>query len=144
MAARRKISAKTSTKREARLVQRAPVLEWIAAAVGLILTVALIGYLVREGLSEEPGPPALVISSGSTVAIEAGFVLPVVVKNTADETAADVEVRGVLTVAGQPPEERRAAFAYVPGKGEARGGLVFKHDPASGRLDLSVEGYAEP
>lgn len=124
--------------------KRTPVLEWIAAGLGLVLTLSVIGYLVREGVTEEPGPPVLTVSSTPAVRTGAGFVLPVTVKNAADQTAADVEVRGVLERPGEPPEERRATFAYVPGKGEAKGGLVFEGDPASGRLGLSAEGYAEP
>lgn len=144
MATPPKSRSKASAKPQTRLVDRTPVLEWGAAALGLILTLSILAYLVREGLMEEPGPPALLVAQASAIRTDAGFVLPVTVTNSADETAAAVEVRGVLLVPGAAPEERRAAFAYVPGKGEARGGLVFSQDPASGGLTLSVEGYAEP
>lgn len=144
MATPRKPPSRGSTNPQRRLVDRTPVLEWVAAAFGLILTLSIITYLVREGLMEEPGPPALAVIQAAAIKTDAGFVLPIIVKNTADETAAEVEVRGLLSKPGETPEERRAAFAYVPGKGEARGGLVFSQDPASGALTLSVQGYAEP
>jgi len=67
-----------------------------------------------------------------------------VVRNASHATAAQVEIRGVLRRAGQPPEERHAIFSYVPGRGEARGGLVFLRNPEGADMELTVEGYADP
>jgi uncharacterized protein (TIGR02588 family) len=68
----------------------------------------------------------------------------IVVRNDSDATAAQVEVRGVLRTRGGTDEERRASFAYVPGSGEVRGGLVFQQDPRRDELELTVEGFAAP
>lgn len=123
---------------------RTPVAEWIAAGLGLALTLAVLGYSLWEGVTGAKGPPVLTVASGRVVATESGYVTPIRVRNTGGETAASVEVRGELALAGQPPEERRATFAYVPAGGEIAGGLVFTHDPREGRLALSVEGYEAP
>lgn len=123
---------------------RTPVAEWIAAGLGLALTLAVLGYSLWEGVAGANGPPVLTVAPEGVVETEGGYVAPIRVRNTGGETAASVEVRGELVVAGQPPEERRATFAYVPAGGEIAGGLVFVGDPRLGRLALSVEGYETP
>ena len=122
----------------------APLAQWIAAALGLLLTLAVLGYSLWEGLTQQPRPPQLSITAAAPVPGPGGFIVPLTVSNASDETAASVEVRGRIEQSGAVVEERRAAFAYVPGRGEARGGLVFAQDPRSGRLVMSVEGYEAP
>ncbi|CAN7428861.1 hypothetical protein LJR219_002767 [Phenylobacterium sp. LjRoot219] len=126
------------------LLQRTPILEWIAAALGLLLTVSLLVYLVGEGLSARNGPPALSVATEAAKPSGGGFVVPVVVRNASNTTAAAVEVRGTLEQGGRVVEERRLSFTYVPGGGEVRGGLIFQRDPRGLRLSVSPEGYEEP
>jgi uncharacterized protein (TIGR02588 family) len=126
------------------LAERTPVAEWTAAALGLVLTLAVVGYSVWEGLTGDGGPPALSVEAKTAEAVEHGHVVPLVVRNAGDATAAAVEVRGVLEQAGQVVEERRAVFAYVPGGGQAKGGLVFERDPKTFTLRVAAEGYEEP
>lgn len=126
------------------LVERTPLAEWTAAAVGLALTLGVIGYSVWEGLAGDGGPPALTVETRAPKAVDGGHVVPLVVRNTSAATAAAVEVRGVLERAGQAVEERRAVFAYVPGGGQAKGGLVFERDPSAFTLRVAAEGYEEP
>jgi uncharacterized protein (TIGR02588 family) len=124
------------------LAERTSIAEWIAAGLGLILTLIVIGYTLYEGLNGQDGPPQLSAAAEPAVRAGPGYVLPIIVRNASPATAADVEVLGVLERPGQPPEERRASFPYVPGQGEARGGLVFDHDPTG--AVLTVQGYADP
>jgi uncharacterized protein (TIGR02588 family) len=126
------------------LIQRTPVAEWIAAALGLALTLGLVGYTIWEGVTADPGPPRLSVSAGPATRSGTGYVVPLVVQNASHATAAQVEVRGVLRRPGEAPEERHATFSYVPGRGEARGGLVFQADPAASPPDVSVEGWEDP
>ncbi|MCR5874509.1 hypothetical protein LRS10_10220 [Phenylobacterium sp. J426] len=109
-----------------------------------MLTLATLGYSAWEAFTGDRGPPALQVKAEPPERLADGHVVPLVVRNTSDATAASVEVRGVLEQAGQVVEERRARFAYVPGKGEARGGLVFERDPAAFTLRVAPEGYEEP
>lgn len=139
------MATKTKPKTPVRgLLQRTPIAEWTAAALGLVLTLGVMGYLVREGLTEGDGPPSLSVTAEPSEAVGGGFVTPVTVANGSDATAASVEVLGTLEDGDTVIEARRATFAYVPGRGEARGGLVFQHDPRRYRLKLSAEGYEEP
>ncbi|OHB31357.1 MAG: hypothetical protein A2790_02245 [Phenylobacterium sp. RIFCSPHIGHO2_01_FULL_69_31] len=126
------------------LADRTPVAEWTAAALGLVMTLGVVGYTLWEGLTEDPGPPRLTVTAQTATPNGATHVVPIVVRNASHATAAQVEVRAVLRSPAGVSEERRASFAYVPGRGEARGGLVFRQNPAGAELDLSIEGYAEP
>lgn len=124
--------------------QRTPLLEWTAAGLGLVLTLAVLGFSVWEGLTDRAGPPRLSVASEPVDEDGARFVVPLVVRNDSYATAAAVEVRASLEQNGRVVEERRATFSYVPGRGEARGGVVFRTDPATGRLVLEAEGYQDP
>lgn len=126
------------------LLERTPIAEWAAAGTGLILTLAVIGYLIVDGVRAGDGPPDLSAAGETPLAVSGGFVVPLTVRNAGDATAAEVEVRGTLERAGAVIEERRARFAYVAANGEAKGGLVFDADPRAYSLRLSVQGYADP
>jgi len=126
------------------LAERTGWAEWIAAAAGLLLTLGVVGYTLWEGFHADQGPPALSVAAEPAVRAGAGYLLPVTVRNASRQTAAQVEIRGVVKGVGGPNEERRASFAYVPGQGEAKGGLLFQQDPGAGQVELSVEGFADP
>ena len=136
MAPRRKAPPQTPS--------RTPVLEWTASALGLLLTLAVLGYSVWEGVTDRAGPPRLSVTAEPAEKTEGGYVVPLTLHNAAYATAAGVEVRASLEQGGRVVEERRATFTYVPGRGEAKGGVVFQADPATGRLRLEPEGYQEP
>lgn len=132
------------SKTTAAPARRTPVAEWIAAALGMVLTLSVVGYLLSEGLTEHNGAPALSVAAEAPEPAAGGFAVPLTVRNDSDATAADVEVRGALAIGGRVVEERRTRFAYVPGGGEAKGGLIFQQNPLGGSLSVVAEGYEEP
>jgi uncharacterized protein (TIGR02588 family) len=136
--------ATTRKKPRPSLKERTPVAEWVAAALGLLLTLAVLGYFLAEGLSNDDEPPELSVRAERAQAVGAAFVMPLVVENHSRATAAHVEVRGVLERDGVAIEERRATFGYVPGRGGAKGGLIFRHDPSAYQVRLSADGYEDP
>lgn len=133
----RKASAKPALK-------QTPLLEWAAAALGLVATLSVLGYSIWEGLAGHDAPPNLSVVARAAEATSAGFATPITVRNESPATAADVEVRASLEVDGRVVEERRATFSYVPGQGEVRGGVIFSTDPRAGRLRLEAEGWQDP
>lgn len=139
-------AAKGSAKSPApsRLAQRTPLAEWIAAGLGLVLTLAVLVTSVWEALTQAPGAPALTLEAEATAREAGGFVTPITLRNASSATAASIWVRGTLERGGRAIETRRALFDYAPGKGAVRGGLVFQRDPADYRLRLDIEGYQEP
>jgi uncharacterized protein (TIGR02588 family) len=118
--------------------------EWAVAAVGAALLAAAVGYLVFLAATEAEGPPELTIRSETVQAAGAGWLVGFVVVNAGPEAAAAVRVRGRLLAHGVVAEESRADLDYVPQRSERRGGLMFGADPGRHRLDLRVEGFAEP
>ncbi|WP_118856485.1 hypothetical protein [Sphingomonas mesophila] len=117
-----------------------PALEWVAAALGLILLVTLCAILLREvGAGNDRDVPMLSARVERVTATPAGFVADVVVENASRQTAAAVQVEGKLG-----DEEASATLDYVPGRSQARGGLMFKADPRSGALQVAVVGYELP
>jgi uncharacterized protein (TIGR02588 family) len=123
---------------------RTPIAEWTAAGLGLASTLAVLGYAVWEGLTDRSGPPVLTAASAPAERAGPGYVVPVTIRNESPSTAASVEVTATLELSSGGREERRATFTYVPGQGEAKGGVMFLNDPARGRLTFAVEGYEDP
>jgi uncharacterized protein (TIGR02588 family) len=128
----------------AKAAKRTPVAEWVAAGLGLVMLLGVIGYSVWEGMADDAGPPSLSVAVEPVTKTAQGFTMPVAVRNASAATAGQVLVRGVLEQGGAVIEERTATFAYVPGRGEAKGGLVFSRDPRGYELKLTAEGYEEP
>ena len=128
----------------ARLIERTPLLEWIAAGLGLVLTVGAVGYLVGEGLRPEAGPPVLMVSAERISPTPAGYAVDVQVQNRSRTTAAAVEIEGVLRAPGQEPETAAVTFDYVPGLSRRTGGLVFQADPRRFPLTLTAKGHVAP
>ncbi len=135
---------KPAPKAEPKALSPTSLLEWAAAGLGLVLTLGVLGYELREAITDGDGAPRLTVVREPTEATAGGFVVPLTVRNASDATAAEVEVRAVLERDGQVVEERRTSFTYVPGRGEASGGVVFQTDPATARLRLEPEGYQDP
>lgn len=125
-------------------LRRTPVLERAAATLGLLLTLAVLGYSLWEGATDRDGPPSLSVTGRPGEKTAGGYVIPLTVRNASQATAAGVEVRASLERAGRVVEERRASFTYVPGQGEATGGVIFQTDPATARLRLEAEGFQDP
>ena len=120
-------------------------LEWIAAALGALIALSLLGVLGWEAAAgTNGGPPELTVRALRAVPAAHGFVVEVEVRNRADPTAAAVGIEGVLKRGYADVETSRATIDYVPGRGRRRVGLLFTRDPAVHRLELRATGYQEP
>lgn len=122
-----------------------PLLEWIASIVGLLLTVAMIGFIGWQALNG-PGaePPAIVVEVQHIVESADGFVVEIKAANRSPATAAAVQVRGVLSRGRREVATSQATIDYVPGHSERSAGLFFKEDPRAYRLEVRALGYTEP
>ena len=119
-----------------------PVLEWIAAAIGALLTLGVLGYSAWEGVSDPRAPPDLSASAEAATPGRSGFVTPIVVRNASFATAANVEVIARLNVGGRPSDPP-CAFAYVPGAAR-RAGRDLPERSAAGRISVEIEGFEAP
>ncbi|HYC99024.1 hypothetical protein [Brevundimonas sp.] len=116
---------------------RPPVLEWIMGGLGLLLTVAVLAVILREGLASG-GPPVLEPRLEAVHGGPGAWRAEVEVRNTGSATAAAVGIEGVLG-----DETASATLDYLPAGGRERVVLGFDADPRAG-LQLQVRGWSEP
>lgn len=119
-------------------------LEWLAAAIGLALLIAAIGYLVYVAVTAPSGPPAITFEQGPMVPSGEGYVVAVVVANEGATTAAEVEIEGALRRDGDVVETSSAVIDFLPRHSRRDIGLFFSSDPRQGRLEFRAKGYVEP
>lgn len=125
--------------------ERTPVLEWIAAGVGLVLTLAVLVILGREALSgERDEVPMIVVTVERIVERDGQYLVEVKAANRAGAAASHVEIEGELTGGGGEPVTGSATIDYVPGHSSRKAGLFFAQDPRLGRLEVRALGYEEP
>lgn len=123
---------------------KTPLLEWIMAAVGLVLLLGAIGVILADALAGDGEPPTLSVERLGATRTPAGWVVEFRARNASQRPAAEVQVTGVLSAGGAELERRSTTLDYLPGGGDRRGGLLFRTDPAAGELELQAEGYREP
>ncbi len=134
--------ARAEEKREPG-AQRNSVLEYIVAAVGLLLVVTAAGFLAYEAFTAGDAPPDIRLEVVRVVRSSGGYLVTLAARNLGDETAAELAVEGSVERPGQPSETSDVTFDYLPPDSEREGGLLFTQDPR-GALTLRVLGYREP
>ncbi|ANK77094.1 TIGR02588 family protein [Ensifer adhaerens] len=123
--------------------RRAHWIEWTTGAVSTILITALIGWISYQAATQADGPPDLSVTIVSSAGSAGGYLVMFDVNNAADRTAAAVVVRGEITDNDNVIETAEITLDYVPARSKARGGLIFRNDPA-GRSRVSATGFSEP
>lgn len=125
--------------------KRYPLVEWVSAAIGLIIITIMVGLLAIEAIRDRGGvPPILEVKPAGLVASRGGYILEIEVSNGAHATAASVQIEGTLKQGDANLETSNASIAYVPGGSHRRAALVFSRDPRGYRLELRVTGFERP
>jgi uncharacterized protein (TIGR02588 family) len=132
--------------------QRAPikgapttsVSEWIVAISSAALVLALLGYLIYDGVRSPRTPPDVTIEADSIQKAGPGYLVLFRARNVGRTTAAEVLVEGELETDSGKVETSETTIDYVPARGEQHGGLYFRQDPRGGRLRLRAHGYRDP
>ena len=118
---------------------RAPVLEWIAAALGLILILGVVAVIARDAFNAGADlAPDLAVTATRLRQTDTGFLLEFEARNASPITAAQVTIEGKLPGG----ETSTATIDYVPGRSTRRGGLYFGTDPRG--AELRVLGFQDP
>jgi len=116
-----------------------PLLEWIAAALGLILILAVMAAIARDAFNPGTGlAPDLTVTATRLRPTGTGFLLEFEARNASPITAAQVTIEGKLPGG----ETSTATIDYVPGRSTRRGGLYFGEDPRG--VELRVLGFQDP
>lgn len=123
----------------------APALEWIAAALGLLLTLGMLGFIGWNALRDTgTSPPAIEVRVTGIVPAANGYVVEVAAENRSPATAAAVQIEGELKQNGRSIATSQTTLDYVPGHSERHGGLFFQLDPRAHQLEVRALGYARP
>jgi uncharacterized protein (TIGR02588 family) len=116
-----------------------PALEWIAAAIGLLLTLGVMGVIARDAFNGSAEmAPDIVVSATAVRPSGAGFLLEFEARNLSPITAAQVTIEGTLPGG----ETGTAVIDYIPGRSVRQGGLFFTQDPRGAAL--RPLGYQNP
>ena len=116
-----------------------PLLEWIASALGLILTLGVMAVIARDAFNASAGlAPDLAVTATRLRQTGTGFLLEFETRNLSPITAAQVTIEGKLPGG----ETSTATIDYVPGRSARRGGLYFGEDPRG--IELRVLGFQDP
>ncbi len=121
-----------------------PFWEWVAAAVGAVLVIGSIGFMLFHAIAGDDSPPDIAIQADSILAVEGGYLVMIRTRNEGGSTAAGVTVEGELSSDTGKIETSGTTVDYVPPRSERYGGLFFTRDPRQYRLDLRAKGYQEP
>ena len=122
-----------------------PLIEWIAGGTGLVLTLVLLGFVGWQAVgSPEETVPEIDVQVTSISPAGEGFLVEIIASNHATQTAAGVQVEGLISGAGGSIERSSTTFDYLPGHSEARGGLFFSSNPADEGISLRALGYHQP
>ncbi|MGI8409611.1 MAG: hypothetical protein ACR2M8_07010 [Pyrinomonadaceae bacterium] len=121
-----------------------PVGEWIVAVVGLILVIGSISLTLYRALTEESTPPVISITVDSILPAENGFLVRFSVQNTGNQTAADLNIEGVLKNGEEIAETSAMTLTYAPAHSMREGGLFFTKNPNELDLQIRSTGYSVP
>lgn len=120
-------------------------LEWVVAALGVLITVGILAFMVWQGVHyDRAAVPDIAVRADSVVPVSDGFVVVFSAENVGRATAAGVTISGSLRSGTGTVETRQVTLDYVPPHSTRGGGLIFATDPRSGTLRLTAEGYEVP
>ena len=118
-------------------------LEWAVLVVSAAVIVALVGYLaITAGSTSSPPAISVLGHLDEATSTDAGWELPVTVRNEGGEAAALVAIEGTATVAGEVETSELEIDLLGPGT-EAELVLVFSEAP-DGEVHLRLVGYRLP
>jgi uncharacterized protein (TIGR02588 family) len=118
--------------------------EWIVAGISCLALLAVLVYLVIDGVSGRNGTAQLVVLPVEVSATEGGYVVEFSASNRAGKSVAAAEIKGELRDGDEVIEESSATLDYVPQNSERSGALIFRSNPEAYDLRLFAGGYIEP
>jgi uncharacterized protein (TIGR02588 family) len=119
-------------------------IEWIAAACGGAVFIAMIGYMTYAGFKEVQGSPKVELRAGQPVRQGNRFLLGFTATNVGEATATSLTVRATLTDEDKEIESQEATIDYLPMQSSRAGGFFFEHDPADYKLTIGATSYLDP
>lgn len=118
--------------------------EWVVAAVGLLLVVGSIAFMIYEGIWGDHSPPAVRIQLDSIGETENGYLVRFRASNSGGSTAEGLTIEGQLSNDDQSIETSETTLDYLPSHSERKGGLFFTRNPRDLQLSIRALGYEDP
>lgn len=116
-----------------------PFLEWLASAIGLLLTLGVMVVIARDAFNGSAGmAPDIELVARAPEQQGGRWLVRFDAHNRSPTTAAQVTVEGALPGG----ETSTAVIDYIPGRSTRGGGLVFTQEPRGVRL--RPLGYQDP
>ncbi len=112
----------------------------MAASAAVLLVVVTLVALQMRG-TDLPAAPIVVV--GDSRRIGEAFHVSVTLRNTGDDTAANVGVEAEMTFSGQTVTAEQTVD-FLAGDEEVELTFVFETDPSLGDMTARVTGFAEP
>ncbi|RAU82713.1 hypothetical protein [Pontibacter arcticus] len=120
-------------------------LEWAVFALGLVLVLAILGYLGFKTYTYRPSPPDLQLAYAPEPTMNEPNRFRVVISNKGNTTAEEVKVQVVLQKAGQELEKVELQLPFVPRGARRTGWVIFTESPASAdTVSANVISYRTP
>lgn len=116
---------------------------WVAA-LGALLVLAALGFLVVRVFTDADEPGGVRLTVQRVQRVEGGWLVRFEAHNEGTATLAGLHVQGRLRLGPVPVETSEAELDYVPGRSRRAGGLYFTQDPARHTLELVPRGYQDP
>lgn len=126
------------------LSERTSVLEWIVAAIGLILVTFSVGYISYQSIIKESKPPELNVKVSSVNKQLNGYLVEFKVKNEGDETASNVVIEGQIRNGDEEVEKKTTTIDYIASGSEKKAGFFYTENPQKYKLEIKALGYEKP
>lgn len=117
--------------------------EWVTFAVSLAILVGVASLILFQvGDTSGPALPT-VVKTGPVEQSKGKWLVPVEIRNEGGETAESVQITASFEAGGETIEADQEVEFLAKGE-SAEVVFVFDQDPAGGKLDVRVAGYAAP
>ena len=118
-------------------------LEWAVLGSSVVVIVALVGYLAVTAVSTATPPAISVVAHPDEArSTDAGWEVPVTVRNDGGEAALTVAIEGTASVGGETETAQLEVDLLGPGTQEE---LVLRFSAApDGELELRLVGFSLP
>lgn len=122
------------------------VAEWTTLAISTAILLAIVGAITWLSFNGEERPPVIVVDPEMEQLREeeTGYYVPVTIRNDGDRTVEDVIVQGQLVAGEGEPETAEITITFLAGGETVEGVMVFRSDPAQGKLTTGVTSYKKP
>ncbi|MFB2935223.1 hypothetical protein ACE1B6_08080 [Aerosakkonemataceae cyanobacterium BLCC-F154] len=120
-------------------------LEWIIFAVGLILVVSTLGYLIYDATTVSEAPPNIEVKIGETQPQGQNFLVPVIATNKGEQTAETVQIEVILENNGKEEESAEMEIQFLPRGAKRSGWVTFEKDPRTvEKIKTRAVGFEKP